>query len=208
MVVTSAKANLVIDGNFNSNGEGTPSPFTTITAGYTIGNTGGWLVTAGSVDLIGTYWNAPTAGGNSVDMAGNSSGTIQQTVQNLVVGQEYELTFALSGNPDGSPSVKDLGVGLSILGATTDTFSYSTLINGQHSLNYQTQKAFFTATSTSEILQFQDQSSYNGTTPYGAVIGDVSLAAVPEVSTIAAGALMLLPLGVSALRIMRKNQLA
>jgi len=40
------------------------------------------------------------------------------------------------------------------------------------------------------------------------VYGEATISAVPETSTIFAGALMLLPLGVSATRIMRKNRMA
>jgi choice-of-anchor C domain-containing protein len=209
----SAKANLVVNGNFDDTAVGANGGF--ITGSYaweTIsapGNVGGWNVTAGSVDLIATYWQSPPGGGNSLDMAGVSSGTINQTISGLVVGQEYELTFAMSGNPDGPPTVKQLGVGLTIGGASPYAFSYTLgPNNSRQNMLYQSETEFFTATRTSELLQFQDQSSYNGSTAYGAVIGNISLAAVPEPSTMIAGALALLPFGVTALRNLRKRQLA
>jgi choice-of-anchor C domain-containing protein len=197
-----ASANLVIDGNFTA--AGNPGSYTT----YSAGSMGGWTVVSGSVDLIGTYWQSPAGGGNSVDMAGNSSGTINQTINGLVVGQVYQLTFALSGNPDGAPTVKDLGVGLSFGGSSPFAFSYTTGGNTLASMNYVIETEDFTANNTSEVLQFQDQSSYNGSTPYGAVIGNVNLTAVPEASTVIAGALLLLPFGASTLRILRRNRVA
>jgi choice-of-anchor C domain-containing protein len=198
-----ASANLVTDGDFTA--AGTPSSFTTYSASQTMG---GWNVTAGSVDLIGGYWQSPPGGGNSVDLAGNSSGTISQTISGLVVGQYYTLSFALSGNPDGPPDLKKLGVNLAIGSAS---FSYDTAAQGTtrpQPMHYVTESATFKATSISELLQFQDHSSYEGITPYGAVIGNVCLVAVPETSTMIAGALLLLPFGASALRIRRRNRKA
>ena len=124
------------------------------------------------------------------------------------MNQEYALTFALSGNPDGFPGTKKLGVGLTLGGASPYAFSYSIGSNTHTDMEYQYVTAYFTASDTSEVLQFQDQSSYEGSTPYGAVIGNVALTAVPEPTTMLAGALMLLPLGVSAIRIMRKSRVA
>jgi choice-of-anchor C domain-containing protein len=195
-----ASATLVTDGNFTQAPD--PGIFTTYFASQTMG---GWTVTAGSVDLIGSYWTPPPGGGRSVDMAGNSSGTIEQTISGLVVNQQYQLSFYLSGNPDGPPAVKVLGT---ILGASTDSFTYTTAINYNHSLSYTLETASFTATSVSEVLQFQDQSSYNGSTPFGAVIGNVSLAPVPETTTMVAGAMFLLPFAFSTLRVLRRNRMA
>jgi len=205
-------ASLVADGNFTA--AGTPSSFTTYFASQTMG---GWTVVSGSVDLIGGYWQSPPGGGNSVDMAGDTSGTISQTISGLVIGQLYQLSFDLSGNPDGPPSIKQLGVGLTIGGGSPYAFSYTIGANTKASMNYLPESELFTATSASEVLQFQDQSDGNGinnpagpygTTPWGAVIGDVSLTPVPEPTTIISGVLMLLPFGASTLRILRRNRAA
>jgi choice-of-anchor C domain-containing protein len=205
-----ASANLVTDGDFTAAGD--PASFTTYGVGYEGTAMGGWTVDSGSVDLIGGYWQAPPGGGNSVDMAGYSSGTISQTINDLVVGQLYQLGFYLSGNPDGQPGTKELGVGLTIGGASPYAFSYTIGANTETAMNYAYETESFTANSTSEVLQFQDQSGYDGVTPYGAVIGGVSLTAVPqaipEPTTIVAGALMLLPFGIGAFRSLRKERTA
>ena len=208
LLPVAASASLVSDGNFTA--AGTPSTYTTFNKGQTMG---GWSVVAGSVDLIGEYWQSPPGGGNSVDMAGNSSGTISQTISDLVVGQEYKLTFALSGNPDGQPGVKELGIGLTVGGGFPYAFSYTIGANSRLDMKYQLETEYFTATTTSEMLQFQDlsylnYSGYNGSTPWGAVIGNVVLSAVPEPTTVVAGALLLLPFGMSTLRILRRKQTA
>jgi choice-of-anchor C domain-containing protein len=72
------------------------------------GNIDGWFVASGSVDLVGTYWQAAT-GSQSVDMSGAGRGGIYQDVP-TVQGVTYSLAFALAGNPDCGPSVKRLAV--------------------------------------------------------------------------------------------------
>src|SRR5271165_2494437 len=75
--------NLVMDGDFGSPSGG--SRYVTYHNGASIGP---WLVgmppqdvhVTGSVDLVGGYWQAPTAGGGSVDLDGNNPGTISQTL--------------------------------------------------------------------------------------------------------------------------------
>ena len=56
-----AQAGIVLDGDFSTPSGG--GSFTTYSGGSSIGP---WLVTGGGVDLIGGYWQAPTAGGGSV----------------------------------------------------------------------------------------------------------------------------------------------
>ena len=200
-----ASANLVQDGTFPPPPSGYPS-FTTIYSGSTIGPTAAWTVTAGSVDVANGYWQAPPSGGQSLDMEGVSPGTISQSIGGLVSGQQYLLTFEMSGNPDGAPSTKTLAVSLGG-GFAPEDFSYTLgLGNTENNMQWATESELFTYTSGSGLLQFQDISGAPGY--FGAVLGDVSLTAVPESTTLAAGALLLLPLGVSAVRIMRKSRVA
>ena len=99
-VVGSAHAaSIVTDGDFSNPPGG--STFSTYTAGTTSNSFGPWTVTSGSIDLIGNYWQNPSAGGGSVDLDGNNPGGISQTLNNLNPGN-YVLTFSLSGNPEGS----------------------------------------------------------------------------------------------------------
>jgi choice-of-anchor C domain-containing protein len=192
-----ASANLVVDGNF----EAAPNPgvYTTYFAPTTMG---GWTVSGGSVDLIGTYWQAPLGTTRSVDMAGDVSGTISQSIT-LAAGT-YKLTFAESGNPDGPPILKQLAVSLG--GGTPQVFDYLTGANSHSDMKWLTQTAYFTVAGGSELLQFQDESSYAGSTPYGAALGNVSLTAVPEPTTLISGALLLLPFGAASLRVLRRQK--
>jgi choice-of-anchor C domain-containing protein len=185
-LAASAGVNLVNDPDFSQ--VAVSGSFTT----YGVGTMGGWTVSAGSVDLIGNYWQAPPGGGQSVDMSGNQNGTISQSIT-LGAGT-YKLTFAESGNPDGPPSLKQLLVGLG--GAPAQEFDYTIGANGRGNMQWITQTAYFTVSGGNGLLQFQDISSgagFNnpvgpvGTTPWGAVIGNVSLTAVPEPTTVVAG---------------------
>jgi hypothetical protein len=208
-----ASATLITDGTFT----GTLSGVTMSAAGYTEVGTGGsiggaWDVTSGSVDVIDGYWQAPPGGGNSVDMAGIQNGAIAQTAINAPNAGLYMLSFYLSGNPDGPPDVKKLQV--SINGDTPTLYTYDVVTQGNtHSdMKYVLESELVSLKAGANTLSFADISGaapgWNGTTPWGSVIGNVQLTAVPELPTVFAGVLMLLPLGVSALRIVRKSSMA
>jgi choice-of-anchor C domain-containing protein len=169
---------------------------------------GSWTVGAGSVDLIGGYWEAPFPGQQSVDMAGfYQNGTIKQDISGLTVGQTYALTFYLAGNPDGLPADKTLDVSF---GGAGKSYTFVTTPTTTHSnMGWELETEDFVANSTSEWLVFADASATlpdGSPTAFGAVIGDVSLTAVPEPSTVFAGVLLLLPLGVSAIRVLRRDR--
>lgn len=193
-----ASANLVLDGGFEL---GTVSGgFTTYTATSPMGPD--WIVTSGSVDLIGTYWQ-PAEGSQSVDMAGFfANGTIKQTINGLTAGAWYNLTFEMSGNPDGPPVIKTLDVGF---GNTLGTFTFDTTGIDHNNMGWQLRSGLFQASGASTDLIFTDASAPG--TAFGAVIDNVSLIAVPEPATMIAGALLLLPLFASAYRIIRNRKM-
>jgi choice-of-anchor C domain-containing protein len=188
-----ASANLVLDGGFED-----PAITGTYTT-YGVGAMGAWTVAAGSVDLIHDYWQ-PAAGSQSVDVAGNINGTIVQTISGLTVGQTYELSFEMAGNPDGAPTIKTLKAGL---GSDFDTFTFDTTGHTEASMGWTLMTAMFTATSASEVLSFQDLSGVPS--PYGSALDSVSLTAVPEPTTVVAGLLLLLPFGMSTVKILRNR---
>src|SRR5208282_5386410 len=133
-----AKANLISDGDFNNSN----ALYNT-----TSGPIGPWTVTQGNVDLIGGYWQSPSgpnaaAGGTngSVDLDGlHEVGGVSQSVT-LAAGK-YELTFALSGNPDGTPTTKDLSV---TIGGVTQPFTYTDSGNTHANMKYAEESLFFT----------------------------------------------------------------
>jgi choice-of-anchor C domain-containing protein len=176
----SAKAaTLILDGDFAN----TSPTFTTENNGTAFGP---WTVTSGSVDLIGGYWQSPTPGGGSLDIDGNSNGSIAQTF--TAPAGNYVFTFDLSGNPDGPPITKSLEVQI---GSTTETFNYTLSGNTHADMMYIPETFDFTSTGAPLTLSFL--SLDNPSSPYGAVIGDVaavSAAPLPPGVWLFASALM------------------
>lgn len=194
-----ATANLVVDESFEQG---------TVSGGYqtyATGPMGGWTVANGSVDLIRTYW-VPSVGSQSVDMAGfYANGTIKQTITGLTSGQTYHLTFDMAGNPDDNNRGNTLKTLNATFGATTSTFTFDTTGKGLSNMGWLTKSAYFVANNGPTMdLIFTDLSTPLGTA-WGSALDNVSLVAVPETSTVVAGALLLLPFGASTLRILRKR---
>ena len=145
----------------------------------------GWTVTTGSIDWIGSYWQ-PADGKMSLDMDGNNPGGIQvQTDLSTTVGQQYLLTFDLSGNPDGPPTTKRLQVQA---GPATQSYSYTLIpANTESNMLWKPQTLLFTATSASTMLTF---TSLDSNSPWGPALDNVHMNAVPESSTVAIWSLL------------------
>jgi choice-of-anchor C domain-containing protein len=181
-------SNLVADGSF-SEGAGVGS-FSTISAG---GNIGAWSVTSGSVDLIGSYWTAPT--GYSIDLDGNAPGAISQDLSLAAGG--YLLTFSLAGNPDGGNTTKSVEV--SIDGVTRD-YTFNTAGQSKDSMGWVTESIWFTNTDAATTLSFTSKDAGG---PYGAALADVSVTAVPEPESIS---LLLAGLGMVGVMASRRKR--
>jgi len=110
----------------------------------------GWTVDAGSVDWIGTYWPAPD-GNMSIDMSGADAGTISQTFD-TTIGNTYTVSFLLSGNPAGPPTVKTLNV--SATGGPVSSFTFDTTGSTLTTMTWTPQTYTFFATTNSTTLSF------------------------------------------------------
>ena len=169
-----AHATIVSDGDFTQ-GAGS---FATISAGQTIGP---WTVTGNSVDLIGNYWQATPNGGHTVDLDGNGAGGISQA---LTLSQGvYEVSFYLGGNPDGGPATKNLTV--SVDGVSVP-FSFTNAGQTHGNMGYQLETFDFvvaTPTTISTALSFSSTDAASN--PWGPVIGQVEVSAVPEPGSLA-----------------------
>jgi choice-of-anchor C domain-containing protein len=174
-----------------STGLGTPATFDTLSTGST--QIDGWTVGdgildpgVGSVEFIGSLWQAPPGETTSVDLDGNQPGSISQTVTGLSVGTTYDLSFYLSGNPAGPPVTKVLFL---LGGATPNTFTYTLSGNTLTNMMYQPEMATFTAATTSELISFSSGDAPGSGAAYGPVVGGIRLApaGTPEPFTIALG---------------------
>jgi len=187
-------AGVVYTNNFPG-GSDAPPGFTTYNAGQAFD---GFTVQSGSVDLIGNYWQGPPPGGGSVDLDGNSPGAIAFTTNLALAPGSYVLSFWLSGNPDGSPATKQLDVAL---GGLPSYFTYTIGSNSHSSMNYDLETVSFT-TSGFTPLTF---TSLDTNSPYGPVIGGLSISSVPEPSTWAMMILGFFGIGFMAYRRRGKN---
>ena len=189
LTVKIAGAQIIQNGDFEmpvvSNYAEYDAPSTAIT---------GWTVTSGNVDLS-TSSNYPAYSGNqSVDLAGDTLGTIEQQFS-TTPGQQYQLIFYYSNNANyiGNVTANVSVTGNSTLLDQSISHSDATLTN----MDYQLFSENFTADSVNATLAFAATSeSLNG--PPGAggvVVDDVSVTAVPEpgsLSLLAMGSLALL----------------
>ena len=168
-----AAQNLLTDGSFENPALSSTTTFTTILTGQAFG---AWTVTAGSIDLIRTYW-APADGFQSLDLNGNAPGTISQTIATST-GASYSLRFSMAGNPDNSINkVMRVWWGSQDLGLFTFTQGGAT----KSAMNWQTVTLTgLVAGGTTTSVRFQAVTT--GAT--GMALDNVIVALVPEPPTL------------------------
>lgn len=212
IVAPYAAANLVTNGSFEAN---TIVPtngldFQTFTPasspafiGWTIftldSNTGLPILNSGSVDLVGTYWQAAD-GTKSLDLDGNTQSGVMQSLL-TTAGTKYTLDFSISGNPDSCHNCAvstQMSVGVAI---NNQTYTFNITPSQDHNnMHWQTVLPItFTATSGSTDLSFASLTSGS----YGMVLDNVSVVAVPESET---WAMLLVGLGLVGLRLRKKER--
>ena len=167
-----AQASTIIkDGNFND--PLAPGNFVTVGGGNSFGTGNVWQVTGSSVDVIGSYWVAPTPGAGSVDLDGDHPGGISQAF--TVGAGTYSLSFSLSGNPDGGLSTKNVDVKV---GDLNMVIPYTvTAANSRTAMQYDLETLIFHSSGGGDVLSFTSQDKDS---PFGPVIAGVSIASVPE----------------------------
>jgi choice-of-anchor C domain-containing protein len=167
-------ANLITNGSFEDGTNAPGAGFRTLNATNT--DITGWTVASGSIDWIGSYWQA-SAGQRSIDLSGNEPGALDVS-QTLSLGPgKYELSFDLSGNPDGGPTTKSASVILGGVPGSPFTKNYTlTAANTLANMNYIRQSIVFTLSNLANVtVGFANPLAG----PYGPAIDNVSLSAVP-----------------------------
>src|SRR5918996_3601962 len=117
VVACAPNSNIVVNGDFEL--PFVPGAFLTYPPGPALT---GWMITSGTIDHIGTHWQAASLR-QSLDLNGLEQGTISQTLA-TVAGERYILRFAMAGNPDGPPALKTMDVrfgGPTVVQPTFDT---------------------------------------------------------------------------------------
>jgi hypothetical protein len=172
------------DGTFTE--AATVGAFSTVAGGHPLAPSSPWTVTGNDVDLLGTFATPPSGSVGSVDLNGSAPGGIAQTF--TAPAGAYVVSFALSGNPGDGPTIKMLTVSASG-GATasqdytfdvTGNFSKNTVPGFFFALKYATETFDFVSNGTTPITL-----SFTGVNPgdAGPIVGDISLASVPEPET-------------------------
>ena len=142
-----------------------------------------WTVgPAVGVDYIGGYWQAQN-GSRSIDLSGTTLpdggpgpyfGSISQDFT-ATIGQQYKVTFWLSGNPDGPPDPKKADV--TVDGLAPISFLYP-ITGDKTDMNWVEKSFFFTATAVAQTITFASDATANNTN-YGPAIDDVDISPVP-----------------------------
>jgi hypothetical protein len=205
-----ASANLVTNGSFengnfvNNTGQDTmdlPMGSTAMT---------GWTTTVAELAWIGPNnpFDLTAANGNYfLDLTGYHDSApyagVAATSITTVSGQQYQISFDVGSSTMYDP--EQPGVTIKIDGATADTvFAPVTGSDVWTTFSFD-----FTATSTSTTLEFDGMSPDNNLDNLAYIgLDNVNVTAVPESPTMVAGALMLLPFGMSTLRILRRSRMA
>jgi choice-of-anchor C domain-containing protein len=196
-------ANLLRNGSFEI-GRNPGRHFSRLYPGSTAIN--GWTVTRGSIDYIGGYWQAAD-GNRSIDLDGRDAGEIAQTFS-TTVGQSYLVTFALAGNRENLPLLKEMRVAAA--GQSAD-FSFDITGKSFSDMGWLLKSWQFTAVDTETTLKFLSLSKRNPQT-YGAALDNVSVVAisqpvaVPEPSSVA-GLIAVSALGACLMRKRGGNKL-
>lgn len=175
---TAHAANLILDGDFINSP--TSLGYTTYASSSSFGP---WNVTTATVDLINTYLQSPTpaiTNSGSVDLDGTpGAGAIAQIFS--APAGNYVLTFDLSGNPGGPPTVKELQVSV---GGVTHDYSYTIGSNTTSNMMYVPETLDFTSPGGNLTLAFTSLDPGGPNAFNGPVVGDVSVSSTPLPATL------------------------
>lgn len=191
-VVPSANAAIIFLDGFNH--ASAPPTFTTVPNGGTINSV--WNVSGAGIDWIGSYW-APLEGNGSVDMSTTAPGILSTTLS-TVAGQSYDLSFYMSGNPDGGNTVKSLQV---MVGDLNAIYTFDITGTDKSNMAWMLKTGTFVA-SGNDLLTFTSLDS----NAYGAALDMVSVADARENVVPEPASFMLGFAGLTALAFLRRKR--
>ena len=147
LLTGAAPANLIKNGGFDLGPQ--PSNFTTLARGSTA--IPGWMVTLGTIDIIGPNWHDADGGKNSIDLDGTPGpGGIAQSFA-TTKGAKYTVSFALAANPDCGPTMKRLMV---TAGPANLRYAFDSSHASDAHMGWQTKSFSFKASGSRTTLAF------------------------------------------------------
>lgn len=174
LLVSSASSAFAAAANGSFENGTNPGSYSTLTA-VDLMTIGEWKVATGSVDYIGSYWQAAD-GTRSIDLSGTGAGSVSQNLT-TVANHTYKVTFALAGNPDGGDAVKSL---TATAGATSAPFTFDTTGHDKTNMGWTTKSFTFVAPGTETLLTFtSNTNSAYGPAIDNVVVEDTTTAQVP-----------------------------
>ena len=162
-----------------------------------------WTIGGHSIDWIGSYWQ-PGDGIHSLDLSGLALGSVSQSFA-TVAGGTYQVSFLMSGNPDGGPNPKTLDVNV----AGGDFFFNPASGPNHANMNWTPGSFFFVANSPTTTITFASTTCADGGNfpcAFGPALDNVSVSAVPEASTWLMMLLGFAGIGFAAYRRSRRNE--
>lgn len=157
---------ILMDGAFSQATQ--PATYTSFNKGQTFAPS--WHVSKYSIKFISsTYWNVD--GLCSVDFDNGGPGAIAHKAFATAINAKYTVTFFLSGNGDGPPTVKTLKVSAANHSATF-TWDTSNGNDARHG-KYAKKSWSFTAIKSTTALNFSSVDPPSG--GYGPVVAGVSV---------------------------------
>ena len=153
----------------------------------------GWTVFGDSIDYLGQPWDV-SDGMHAVDLDGRDAlfSGVSQTFATQP-GREYEVSFDLSGNPQGGPVVKQV---LVLVGGFAQDYFFDTTGMSINNLDWTTMSFSFMAVGPTSTLSFVSLTGERNS--FGPLIDNVS---VPEPTT-----LLLLGTGLAAAGYRRRRK--
>ena len=190
---SSAQATSLIQNGSFERGIEPGAPFSTLYTGSRAID--GWRVRQGSIDYIGEYWESAD-GHRSIDLNGINPGGIAQTFH-TTVDKDYQVIFAIAGNPDDFPFLKKMQVQAA---GQSAYFSFDMSDKSRKNMGWREVSWKFTAVDVKTTLEFISLTRTAPKPAYGIALDNVSVVplanpvSVPEPRTLAG--LFLLSLGV------------
>ena len=144
---SAAGSNLIKNGGFDAGPQ--PADYQMVAKGSTA--IPGWIVTMGTVDIIGPNWHDADGGTSSIDMDGTPGpGGIAQSFA-TTKGAKYAVSFALASNPQCGPTIKRLMV---TAGPAKQLYAFdSSHVSGAH-MGWQLKSFSFKAGASRTTLTF------------------------------------------------------